>query len=103
MSSAARVRAARISGLLLRLVAGEAQDKDLFPVVRSVLEAFKHMHESAHEEIEMLGALRILSALGLEEEQFKEAPLSEGSVRKVGQAREHYIARINRGITASGL
>jgi hypothetical protein len=104
MAPAARVRAARISGLLLRLVAGEAEDRELFPVVRSVLEAFKQMHESAHEDIETLGALRILSALGLDESGAPEGhTLTEHVLREARASREQYITRINRGITASGL
>jgi hypothetical protein len=104
MVPAARVRAARISGLLLRLVVGEAEDKELFPIVRSVLEAFTHIHESTHEEIEMLGALSILSALGFDEsEALLGHPLTQDLLAEVRDSREHYISRINRGITASGL
>ncbi len=104
MTPAARVRAARISGLLLRLVAGEAEDRELFPVVRSVFEALKSTHESSHEDIETLGALRILSALGLDESGAPEGHvLTEALLADVRTSRASYITRINRGITASGL
>ena len=104
LSPAARVRAARISGLLIRLVAGEAEDRELFPVVRSVFEALKSTHESSHEDIETLGALRILSALGLDESSALEGhALTEQVLAEVHASRASYITRINRGITASGL
>jgi DNA repair protein RecO (recombination protein O) len=101
----ARVRAARIGGLLLRFSPGETQDAGIFAVIRGFFEALALLPESEHEAAEILAALRILAALGLdagdipgEVSEFT-APL----LAQVGGARPSYITRINRGIAASGL
>ena len=97
--------AARVSGLLLRLVAGEAQDISLFPIMRGFFEALSGLPEEMHEAAEILAALRILAALGLDvgdipgdASEFTE-PLLAVAVKD----RADYISRINHGITASGL
>lgn len=101
----ARSRAGRVSGLLLRLVAGEAHDPALFPIMRGFLDALTALPDEAHESAEVLAALRILAALGLdagavpgETSVFAPALLAE-----VMKDRTSYITRINRGITASEL
>lgn len=102
---AARRGAARVSGLLLRLVAGEARDPALFPVMRGFFEALSGAPEDAHESIEMLAALRILAALGLDAGGIPggDSPFSEPILSAIAGDRAGYIARINRGIDASGL
>ncbi|MFA6503276.1 MAG: recombination protein O N-terminal domain-containing protein [Candidatus Paceibacterota bacterium] len=101
----ARTRAARVSGLLLRLVAGEAHDTALYPVLRGFLTALSVLPEEEHEAAEILTVLRILSALGLDT-----APVENGAPLLTSEAlvpiradRTGYIARINNGIAASGL
>lgn len=101
-----RRRAARVSGLLTRLVVGETQDVMLFPIVRGFFEALATIHDEAHAEAaEMLAVLRILSALG-----FDAGDIPDGSsmfvlpiLTSIEAERAHYLARINRGIVASGL
>lgn len=102
---APRRRAARLAHLVLRLVAGEAQDPALFPILAGFLEALALLPEDAHDAAEVLAALRVLAALGLdtgdlpgEVSLFTPAVLST-----VAQQRSNYIVRINRGIGASGL
>lgn len=102
---APRKRAARISHLLLRLVAGEAHDPTLFPILAGFFEALAFLPEDTHDAAEVLAALRVLAALGLdtgdlpgEVSLFTPAVLST-----VAQQRSNYIVRINRGIGASGL
>ena len=100
-----RRRASRVSGLLLRLVAGEAHDAALFPVIRGFLGALAELPEEEHEAAEVLAALLMLSALGLDtgkisSEAFAFTPVILARIEK---ERPRYIARINRGIEASGL
>jgi len=101
----ARRRAARVSGLLLRLVAGEAQDLALFPTVKGFLEALAELPEDTHEAAEMLAALRLLAALGLDAGAIpgESSEFSPDTLAKVAKGRAGYIARINHGIEASGL
>lgn len=91
---AARLRAGRISLLLLRLVHGETKEPELFRAFRSLLIALKDEDEEKQDAAECLAALRIVNALGLDA---GEVPSSiEGN-------RKEVIARINQGIVASGL
>lgn len=101
----ARETAARVSGLLLRLVAGEAQEAELFPVVRGFLTALAELPESEDESIEALAALRVLAALGLDAGALpgEASDFSPPILALIRQGRAGYIARINRGIDASGL
>ena len=93
----ALVRTARVSNLFLRLVAGEMQNPDLFPIMKGFLESLATAPESDHEAIEILMVLRVLAALGLDA---GDIPVGLAEVLKT---RSTYIARINAGITASGL
>ena len=102
---AARVRAAQVAGLVTRLVAGEAHDVQIFPIIRGFFAALSSLPESAHEAAEILAVLRLLAALGLDtgeipgdSDSFDTAMLAH-----VLKHRAHYLARINTGITASGL
>jgi len=101
----ARVRAGRVSGLLLRLVAGEAQDTSLFPIMRGFFTALSELPEETHEASEMLAALRLLAALGLDTVESSDDAMAftEPLLTAVAKDRVNYISRINRGIEASGL
>ncbi|MDO8231890.1 MAG: recombination protein O N-terminal domain-containing protein [bacterium] len=100
-----RKRAARISGLLMRLVAGEVRDPALFSIVRGFFEALATLPDDAHEAAEMLAALRALSVLGLDAGEIpgESAVFAAPVLASIGAERTNYITRINRGITASGL
>lgn len=101
-----RAAAARVSGLLLRLVAGEAQDAILFPIVRAFFISLTDVPPEQREAAEMLAVLRILAVLGLDSglipgerpEDFSHRALSEAL-----EGRAIFVARINAGIAASGL
>lgn len=101
----ARRSAARVSGLLLRLVAGEAQDIGLFPVMKGFFDALTTLPEDAYESAEVLAALRVLAALGLDAGAIPgESPeFSPVILAEIAKGRAGYIARINHGIVASGL
>lgn len=100
----ARKRAGRVSGLLLRLVAGEAPDAALFPIMKGFLEALAELPSEAQEDIEILAALRVLSALGLDTGELSDdSAFTPEVLASVAKDRTGYISRINRGIEASGL
>jgi recombinational DNA repair protein (RecF pathway) len=96
---------ARVSGLLLRLVAGEAQDVELFPIVQGFLGALATLPSDLHEAVEILTVLRVLRALGLDagEIPVAESPLIPSLLSTILENRMAYVTRINNGIAASGL
>lgn len=100
-----RRRAARVSGLLLRLVVGEAHDPALFPVMQEFLKALSELPEPMHEAAEILAGLRVLAALGFDDGTIlgdKEA-FTPSFLATIAENRTSYIARINHDIAASGL
>jgi DNA repair protein RecO len=104
-STASRQRAIRLSGLLLRLVTGETRNPALLIVVRGFLKALSELSEDAHEFIEILAALRVLSALGLDAGEIP-GDLHDFSliaISIISADRTAYVSRINHGIEASGL
>ncbi len=100
-----RTRAARLSRLLLRLVAGEVQEPALFPIVTGFFEALATLPEDAHDAAEVLAALRVLAALGLDTGRIpgETSVCTPALLAEVKARRAEYVARINRGIDASGL
>lgn len=104
-SADARRRAARVSGLLLRLVAGETQDTELFPIMTGFLSALSELPQDVHESVETLAALRLLAALGLDTGEIpgRSETYNASLLAIVATDRAGYISRINRGIEASGL
>ena len=102
---AVRERAARVTGLFLRLVVGEEQDARLYPIMRSFFETLSSTPSEAHEAVEILTVLRTLSALGLDAGDLPAgAPtLTPACLEDVLANRAVYIGRINTGLTASGL
>lgn len=102
---ATRLRAARVSGLLLRLVAGEAQDVELYPIVNGFFTALTTLSESEQDTAELLVVLRVLAALGLDAGDIPGdvAVFTPELLATVSENRSGYISRINHGITASEL
>jgi len=99
-----RVRASRVSGLFLRLVAGETPDTELFPIMRGFLEALAQLPTESHEAAEILAVLRTLAVLGLDTGEIPGgADFSSPLLATVFKDRALYVARINAGIAASGL
>ena len=101
----ARAAAARVSGLLLRLVAGEVHDPALFGIVTGFFEALATLPEETYEAAEALAALRVLAVLGLDAGEIPgtASVFTPTVLAPVQKARTDYIARINHGIAASGL
>jgi len=101
----ARARASRVNGLLLRLIAGEAHDREMFSIIQAFFEAVGQLSETEQEAAEMLVVLRILAALGLDAGEIPGKLTSFDSewLRAVEENHMTYVARINQGIAASGL
>lgn len=100
LSRAARLRAGRVAGLLLRLVRGEANDPALFSIFSRFVEQLPGLSEEEQDALECYTALRILASLGLDA-----GPLPEEDAHEpLGtEERRMLVTRINRGILASGL
>jgi DNA repair protein RecO len=100
-----RERAARTASLLLRLVAGEAPEAELYPLLRGYLSALCALPAHLHDAAEIRAALALLSALGFDAgEPFAAGDLfAPGELARIGQARSTYVARVNHDIAASGL
>jgi len=100
-----RARVARVSGLLLRLVGDGTRDSALFSIIVGFFKALSALPEDTHRAAEILAVLRILSVLGLDAGEIP-GEVSEFSLPLLARIREKrtsYVARINRGIEASGL
>lgn len=95
-----RLRAGRVSGLLLRLVHGEASDPRLFALFARFLALLPDLPEESRDTLEIETALRMLALLGLDAGPLPEIdayePLGE-------EERRALVTRVNRGILASGL
>lgn len=97
--------AARICGLMLRLVAGEASDGSLLPVLQDFFRALSSLPVEQLDAIEVFTALRILAALGLDAGGLPDTSgtFTSWPLAHIANERAHYVARINHGIAASGL
>ncbi len=100
LTRAGRLRAGRITGLLLRLVHGEANDPLLFTLFSSFVRALPELSEEEQDTAECVTALRILALLGLDA---GELPHIEEYAPLPPEERRALVTRINRGILASGL
>ncbi|MBI2025606.1 recombination protein O N-terminal domain-containing protein [Candidatus Kaiserbacteria bacterium] len=100
-----RERAGRICNLLLRLVAGEASDRELFSVIRGFFYALTALEDDTHEAAEILAALRILAVLGFDEGGIRGDPsdFTRPLLAEVLENRIGYIARVNNDLAASDL
>lgn len=100
-----RARAARVSGLLGRLVVGETHDAMLFSTMSGLLKALAELPEDTHEAAELLSVLRMLAVLGLDAGDIPgEAHVFDARVLDaVMERRSDFVTRINHGIAASGL
>lgn len=105
MKNCSRMRVARVSGLLQRLVAGETYDPTLFLIMTSFFKALVELSEERHSAVEVLAVIRMLAVLGLDTGEIPgESCLFTPSVLdEITKERAQYIARINCGITSSGL
>lgn len=105
LSPGARERAAKILFLTDRLVRGEESDPALFAMLSSFMTALASLPDEDHESAEMLAALRILQFLGHDAGDTYGArdDYSEYALGLASENRTALLARINHGISASGL
>lgn len=105
MNTQARAAAARVSGLLLRLVAGEVCDPKLFSAVIGFFKALATLPKDVYEAVEILVVLRVLTILGFDAGEIpgEISAYTPAVLAQVIENRTNYIARINRGIAVSGL
>lgn len=96
-------RASRIAGLLVRFSPGEASDNALFSIFKGFLEALAGLPDDLQDAAEILAAIRILAALGLDAGPLPDGAFAVSALEEVGRDRPAYVARINRGIAASDL
>ncbi|MEK7604428.1 MAG: recombination protein O N-terminal domain-containing protein [Patescibacteria group bacterium] len=97
-----RDTAARVVGLVIRLAPGEGENTELFSILESFFTALATCSPEMYEAIEILAALRILAVLGFDAGGIPTG-FSLKVLKKVMSERLVYIARVNRGIEASGL
>ena len=105
LSPALRTRAARVGELMLRLVRGETPDPLLFTVYSAFITALPNSTDERADAAEVLTALRMLFILGLDTEELNDAAgdYSDAALDMAYMDRTELIARVNRGILASGL
>ncbi len=103
LSREARMRASRISGLLLRLVHGESGDTALHTLFCEYLEALAQCEAEEGEDAETLAALRILSVFGVDAGAMPPPGWGSDALTYANENRRELVARINKGISASGL
>lgn len=105
LAPAARVRAGRIIELVRRLSHGEDAEPRLYSIMSAFTSALPSLSEEEGEAAEILSALRILHVLG------HDAGMLPGELNGyesetlayILEQRKNYIARVNKGIEASGL
>lgn len=101
----ARERAGRVASLLVRLSPGEAPECTSYPLFAAYLRALVEGDPALGEAAELVAAEAVLAFAGVGEGGATSAPPDFGRVPLTAALRERtaLIARINRGIAASGL
>lgn len=103
LTPSARERAGRIASLIQRLVHGESADHAVFAAFSEFLAALPLLTDEAQEAAEILAALRIVRALGLDAGMLPGESYDEATLAKLHEDRRNAVLRINNGIRASGL
>ncbi|HWH06993.1 MAG TPA: DNA repair protein RecO [Candidatus Paceibacterota bacterium] len=101
-----RACAGRVAGLMLRLASNDSNEPELYELFEELLRVLPSLSSQEEEDAEVLAALSLLSLLGLDAggEVPKEGGRYGALAREYAQKhRKDLIARINRGIQASGL
>ncbi len=106
LSSKGRTRAGRVAELMLRFVRGEEGDPALYLIYTNFVSSLGSRSEEEQDAAECLAVLRILRSLGLDAGIIpgsSDEDYGEEARTAVQADRAGIIARINRGIAASGL
>jgi recombinational DNA repair protein (RecF pathway) len=101
----ARERAGRMSALILRLVRGESADAALFDAFGGLLRALSTLPPEQEDAAEVVAALAIVRALGLDDGELSDDALAfrADALTALAPSRRELILRVNRGLKASGL
>jgi DNA repair protein RecO len=102
LTQEARARIARVAGLVLRLVHGEAHDDALYREFTAFIDAVPLLAPSEAEAAESLVVLRLLHQLGFDAGEKPPEGYGTLALAYVPERHVELIARINRGIAASG-
>lgn len=97
-----RTRAGRFFALLARLSGDEQNEVPLYPLAAAFLAFIATATEEDQDAAEIFVVLKLLAALGLDAGEAPEH-LDAAALETVRAHRASYVARINRGIEASGL
>jgi len=105
LSFESRKRFARVAELMQRLSHGEDSEPRLYREALSFADALSRLSDEEQDAAECLAALRILHMLGHDAGDIPGDFCAYGreELEAVSGQRKTYIARINTGITASGL
>ena len=103
LSQEARVRAARVSGLLQRLLGKDISDTNAFDQYVEFVEALRTLEHSQHDSAETLIALRLLHTLGIDAGIAPPLGYTLPALEYAKVTKEGLVQRINTGIFASGL
>jgi DNA repair protein RecO (recombination protein O) len=102
LSGEARTRVARVATLLLRLIHGERADPALHALFIEFVTALPACAADQSDAAESLVVLRLLHALGFDAGDTPPPGYGATALAYAADARTELIARINRGINASG-
>jgi DNA repair protein RecO (recombination protein O) len=100
---------ARLSELVVRLVAGEEENHYLFETLAQAHAALMREHVESHATIEIVAAARILYALGyisaeaLETALFTHTAYADTHLREAEALQDQLLASINRAIAQTHL
>lgn len=103
LTQEARTRAARVSGLLQRLLGKEIDDTYAYDLFYGYVEALRTLEPEHHDHAEALIALRLLNAFGVDAGELPPGGYTLEALMYATESRTGLIERINNGILASGL
>lgn len=103
LSRGARLRAARISGLLQRFFGPDIPDERVYADFIAFMTALAHTEEETQDSLETLIALKLLSHMGVLDGEAVPDGFTEASLSYARTNRKELIGRINRGISTTGL
>jgi DNA repair protein RecO (recombination protein O) len=98
----ARARVARVASLLMRLVHGETADPALHGLFVEFVVALPSCTKEEGDHVESLIVLRLLQTLGFDAGEMPPAGYGASAFAYAEAHRSALIARVNRGISASG-
>ena len=103
LSREARIRTARVSGLLQRLLGKDIHDTLAFDHFFGFIDALNGLQEPDFDAAETLVVLRLLHSLGIDAGETPPEGYTSLALSYATESKKILVERINRGILASGL